>query len=211
MLSNLGESARYRGDYHRAEQLYELATAAVREIGHRESEAIYLANLSAARLGLRKYEQAERDVREALALLEGSAFCALSETYVCLSQACLGQSKVREALEAVYRALEMARESGSDLDLGAAWRALGQVLGAWDNSRFGALPACDSSPVPEPQACFLESHRIFQKIKAESEAARTLQAWADFDLKNGRDVEGRQKLDEAESIFRRLGALAHVE
>jgi predicted ATPase/class 3 adenylate cyclase len=211
MLSNLGESARYRGDYQRAEQLYEQATAAVREIGHRESEAIYLANLSAARLGLRKYEQAERDVREALALLEGSTFCALSETYVCLSQACLGQGKVKEALGAVYRALEMARESGSDLDLGTAWRSLGQVVAAWDNNQLGALPAYDSSPAPEPHACFVESHRIFQKIKAESEAARTLQAWADFDLKNGRHQEGRQKLEEAQSIFRRLGALAHVE
>jgi tetratricopeptide (TPR) repeat protein len=211
MLSNLGESARYRGDYQRAEQLYEQATAAVREIGHRESEAIYLANLSAARLGLRKYQQAEHDVREALALLEGSTFCALSETYVYLSQACLGQGKVKEALGVVFQALDMARESGSDLDLGTAWRTLGQVLATWDHSQFGSLPAYNSSPAPQPEACFLESHRIFQKIKAESEAARTLRAWADFDLKNGRHQEGRQKLEEAQNIFRRLGALAQVE
>jgi tetratricopeptide (TPR) repeat protein len=211
MLSNLGESARYRGDYERAEQLYERATAAVRQIGHRESEAIYLTNLSAARLGLRKYEQAESDVREALALVESSNFCALSETHVCLSQACLGQGKAKEALDAVYRALDMARESGSDLDLGAAWRTLGQVLAEWDNHRFGVVPARDSSPVPEPQGCFSESHRIFKKIRAESEAARTLRAWAEFDLKNGRHREGHQKLEEAQDIFRRLGALAHVE
>jgi predicted ATPase/class 3 adenylate cyclase len=212
MLSNLGESARSREDYDRAEQLYERALAAVRQIGHRESEAIYLSNLSAARLGLDKYQQAESDLREALALVEGSNFCAHSETHAFLSEAYLGQGKVKEALDAAHRALGLARESENDLDLGIAWRILGRVLGAWSH-RFRELPNGGSlDQVPsEPNACFHESQQIFKKINAGSEVARTLRAWAEFDLQNDRVAEGNRKLDEAQAIFRRLGAVASRE
>jgi predicted ATPase len=218
MLSNLGESARSREDYGRAEQLYERALAAVRQIGHRESEAIYLGNLSAARLGLRKYQQVEADVREALALVDGSDFCAHAEAYVFLSEACLGQGKLQEALEAAQRALHLARESENNLDLGLAWRALGEVLAARNHSTGDApVPGSDGRRLvapesqPEPGACFFESHQIFKKIKAESEAARTLRLWANFDLENGRAREGEQKLHEAEAIFRKLDAVASAE
>jgi predicted ATPase/class 3 adenylate cyclase len=205
MLSNLGESARSREDYLRAEQLYERALAAVRQIGHRESEAIYLSNLSAARLGLRKYEQVEKDLHEALALVDGSNFCAHSETHAFLSAAYLGQGKLKEALDAARRALGLARESENDLDLGIAWRTLGQVLAMWDNQRLGA-PTAETSTPSEPDACFHQSHQIFKKINAESEAARTLRIWAEFDFQNGRAQEGNKKLDEAQTTFRRLGA-----
>jgi class 3 adenylate cyclase/tetratricopeptide (TPR) repeat protein len=212
MLSNLGESARARGDYRRAEGLYEKALAAVRQIGHRESEAIYLSNLSAARIGLQKYQQVEADAREALALV-GPDFCAHSETYAFLSEACLGQGKLDEALEAANRALALSRESENDLDLATAWRTLGQVLAAWNNNQ-GTLLARSASLneiSSEPEGCFHESHRIFRKINAESEAARTLRAWAEFELQNGRVEEGNKRLVEAQTILRRLGALAPEE
>jgi tetratricopeptide (TPR) repeat protein len=209
MLSNLGESARSRGDYRRAEELYEKALAAVRQISDRDSEAIYLSNLSAARIGLGKFQQVEADAREALTLVGGSNFCAHSETYAFLSEACLGQGKLKEALDAANRALGLARETENDLDLGIAWRTLGQVLAAWNKHQNDA-PA-DGAWLNEicsnPDGCFHESHRIFKKINAESEAARTLRAWAEFDLQNGRVQEGNKKLEEAQTILRRLGAL----
>lgn len=205
MLSNLGESARARADYHRAEGLYERALNAVRQIGHRESEAIYLSNLSAARIGLQKYQQVEADAREALALVEGSNFCAHSETYAFLSQACLGQGKLREALETANRALNLARETENDLDLGIAWRTLGEVLSAWNNDPGAGPNGPLNEMCSEPEACFQESHRIFAKINAEGEAARTLRAWAEFDLQNDRQQEGQRKLADAQAIFRRIG------
>jgi class 3 adenylate cyclase/tetratricopeptide (TPR) repeat protein len=204
MFSNLGESARARGDYRRAEGLYEKALATVRQIGHRDSEAIYLSNLSAARLGLQKYEQVEADAREALALVDGSDFCAHSETYAFLSEACLGLGKLNEALDAAQRALALARETENDLDLGIAWRTLGQVLAARNKNRLVNGATLDESH-PGPDGCFVESHRIFKKINAESEAARTLSAWAEFDFQGGRAEEGNKKREEAQTIFRRLG------
>jgi predicted ATPase/class 3 adenylate cyclase len=202
MLSNLGESARARGDYERAERLYVDALAAVRQIGHRESEAIYLGNLSAARLGLGKYADAEKDVQKALALVVDGNFCALAETFACLSEACLGQGKMTEALDAAQRALDLARQSGSDLDLGTAWRALGLVLASCDN-----LAGRASSRAESAADCFLESHRVFKKISAGSEAARTLRDWANFDFKNGRATEGQERLAQAKSILGRLSGM----
>jgi class 3 adenylate cyclase/tetratricopeptide (TPR) repeat protein len=213
MLSNLGESARSRGDYRRAEELYEKAIAAMRQIGHRDSESIYLSNLSAARLGLGKFQQVESDAREALALVEGLNFCAHSETYAFLGEACLGQGKLKEALDAATRALAIARESENDLDLGIAWRTLGKVLAAWNKDELGAPPGVASicQPHPEPQSCFLKSHQIFKKINAESEAARTLREWAEFEIQNGRVEEGTRMLEEAQMVLSRLGALGAGE
>jgi class 3 adenylate cyclase/predicted ATPase len=213
MLSNLGESARSRGDYRRAEELYEKAIAAMRQIGHRDSESIYLSNLSAARLGLVKFEQAEAAAREALTLVEGSNFCAHAETYAFLSEACLGQGKLKDALDAADHALAMAGESENDLDLGIAWRTLGKVLAACrkDQLPLSANGAALDKPRFEPDACFQQSHQIFKKIDAEGEAAGTLRAWAEFDLQNGRDSEGKKRLQEAETILRRLGALTPGE
>ena len=172
-----------------------------------------MSNLSAARLGLGKFQQVESDAREALALVEGLNFCAHSETYAFLGEACLGQGKLKEALDAANRALALARESENDLDLGIAWRTLGKVLAAWNKDELGAPPGLASicQPHPDPQSCFLKSHQIFKKINAESEAARTLRAWAEFDLQNGRVEEGNKRLEEAQTILHRLGAVAPAE
>jgi hypothetical protein len=107
----------------------------------------------------------------------------------------------------------MAGESENDLDLGIAWRTLGKVLAACrkDQLPLSANGATPDKPQFEPDACFQQSHQIFKKIDAEGEAAGTLRAWAEFDLQNGRDAEGRKRLEEAQTILRRLGALTAGE
>jgi class 3 adenylate cyclase/tetratricopeptide (TPR) repeat protein len=207
MWSNLGESARAQGDYASAERLYETALAAVRQIGHRESEAIYLTNLSAARLGLRKFQQVESDLREAMALTDGTNFCALSASYSFLAEACAGQGKLVEAFDAASRALDLARESENDLDRGTAWRTLGRVAAISKGARVspgavGLHPGATNTA----EDCFARSLEVFKKINAEGERAMTLRAWAEFELKHGQKIQGRRKAEEARAIFMRLGA-----
>jgi predicted ATPase len=208
MWSNLGESARFRGDYEAAEKLYEKALAAVREIGHRESESIYLTNLSGARLGLRKFSEAESDLREAIRLTDGNNFCSLSETFSALSETCLAQGKLDEALATAQRGLTLARESENDLDLGTALRVLGQALSATTdpNGASALFPGSQS----DPDAAFAESLAVFHKIKAEVEQARTLRAWARHDLDQGRRKHGESKLRQARDLFFKLGARGEV-
>src|SRR5262249_19167217 len=205
MFSNLGESARFRGDHERAAELYQKALNVAREIGDRPSEMIYLSNLSGARLGLRQFRDAEADLRQVLALTSSPKTCNLSETYSFLAEACLGQNKIPEAMSAAAHALTLAQSSGNEFDLGGAWRALGEVGAALSES--GREPAAATWPVSlpsDPAACFAESIRIFKKIAAKGEAARTLQAWSLFEQQQGRARESALKLGEAEAILRHL-------
>ena len=135
MWSNRGESARAGGDYQTAAGFYEQALAIARQIGHRESELIYLNNLSGARLGLQHFAQAETDLRRSSARPPAPNCCILAETFAFLSEACLGQGKLAEAFEAAQKAIHLARESESPLYLGEAWRALGRIGAAVAKSR----------------------------------------------------------------------------
>lgn len=77
-----------------------------------------------------------------------------------------------------------------------------------DANTVSAVPGATTV---EPHACFTESLRVFKRISAEGEQARTLRAWGEFELHEGRAEEGRKKLEEARSIFQQLGMTLEVE
>jgi predicted ATPase/class 3 adenylate cyclase len=208
MLSNLGESARLRGDCQAAAPLYQEALALAREIDSRESELIYLANLSGALVGLEQFEQAEAGLRQVIALTSMPNSCALSETYCLLAEACLGQQKCDAALAAAQRALALARESGSHLDMGSAWRTLGRVAAALGHDRGAQDP---DGAEPAPRACFEESLRVFRQMNAEGEQARTLRAWAQYEVQQRHAAPGEKMWHEARDLFLRLGLSAEVQ
>jgi tetratricopeptide (TPR) repeat protein len=213
MWSNLGESARLRGDYRAAADHYQKAIAMMREIGNRDSEIIYLNNLSGAMVGLHQFSQAETVLRKVISQTAVPNWCTLSETYGFLSEACLGQGKLSDALDAAQRALTLAQESESGLHLGAAWRALGRAAAKIknQNAKERAVEGSSGSTLPDPVASFAESLRVFQAMNAEAEQGRTLRAWARFELEEGRTEEGREKSEAAQSIFQRLGMPLAVE
>src|SRR5262249_46376298 len=130
MYSNLGESARLRGDNRSAVELYQKALASAREIGDRPSEMIYLSNLSGARLGLGQFKEAEGDLRQIVSQVGAAKSCSLSETFAFLARACLGQRKLSEALQAAEQAVAIGKSSENQFDLAGSWRILGQVLAA---------------------------------------------------------------------------------
>ena len=212
MWSNRGEIARARGDYVTAADLYEKALTIAREIGHRESELVYLSNLGAVRVGLGKFAEAERDLQEVMGKTTGPNSCMLAEVLSFLSEACLGQGKLAEAVAAAHRAVVLAKESENLLFLGGAWRALG-LCGTHALSGDDHLKDAKGEklmPNPSPSECFSESLRVFQQIKAEGERARTLRAWGNYELTNGSVASGLQKLQEALDMFSRLDARFEV-
>ena len=207
MLNNLAESARLRGDCQTAAPLYQEALALAREIDSRESELIYLTNLSGALVGLGQFDRAEAGLRRVIALTGTPNSCALSETYCLLAEACLGQEQRTEALAAAQRALALAKESGSHLDMGGAWRTLGRI--AADPGRDRRTRTAAQSEFA-PRACFEESLRVFRQIDAQGEQARTLRAWAQYELQEGRSAAGKEMWGEARNLFLRLGLSAEV-
>jgi len=100
----------------------------------------------------------------------------------------------------------------NDLDLGIAWRTLGKVLAAWNKDELGAPPvslpsvSLIRSAVLFPQEPFKYSKRLTPRVKA----ARTLRAWAEFDLQMA-ESRRAQKAGEAQTILHRLGAAAPAE
>jgi class 3 adenylate cyclase/tetratricopeptide (TPR) repeat protein len=210
MWSNLGETARLAGDSRAAVGLYEKALAIVRQIGHHESETIYLTNLSGAQLGLGHFHEAETNLRLAVSLTADPNSCVLSETCSFLSQACLGQGKLDEALQAAQRSLALARDSENDLYLGGAWVALGRVAAAIE-TRPEASAAAGAGAVPKPDACFAESLRVFEKMNAAAEQGRVLRAWGEYDLARRCADLARPRLERALAIFERLGTADEVQ
>jgi len=203
MWSNLGESARLRGDFAQAASFYEKALAIARLIGNRESEIIYRSNLSGARLGLGQFQQAEADLRELIPLAATRTSSILAEAFCFLAEACLGQGKFSEAVEAANRSLDLARKSGNELDQGIAWRLIGRLAG----SQLGTQqqPGTFSDAAIDPGRCFADSLALFTKINSNTEQARTLRAWGEYELKLGHTQRGLEKLKDALKKFLALG------
>jgi len=77
----------------------------------------------------------------------------------------------------------------------------------------GMSPAADISSNltgQTPEHCFAESLRVFREMKAEGEQARTLRAWAEYELEEGHSEEGTKMLRRARDIFFRLGTALEV-
>jgi tetratricopeptide (TPR) repeat protein len=212
MWNNLGESARLRGDCATAVGFYQRALTIARQIGHRESETIYLSNLSGARIGLGEFNEAEAGLREALKLSSTPNSGFVSEALSFLAVACLGQGRIDDALHASYRALTLARETENELDYAVAWRVLGLVTSRLEGNEFAQkLDMFPDLASTTPETCFAESLRLFKKINADAEQARTLRAWAELHSRHSQREAAAEKYREARTIFERLGMAAEIE
>ncbi len=209
MWSNLGETARLRGDFAQAITFYEKALAIARLIGNSESELIYRSNLSGARLGLGQYKETEAELRELIPLAASRTSSILAEAFAFLAEACLGQGKSSDALQAAKRSLDLARKSGNELDSGVAWRLIGRLL-ARRRLETPRQPGADPAAQAEPSHCFAESVALFKKLSSVTEEARTLRAWGEYEAGVGRVQLGIEKLKQALEKFQSLGLLSEA-
>lgn len=209
MLGNMGETARIRGDYRQAVDYYNQTLEMCRQIGDRPSEFLAISNRGGALVSLHQYEAAEQDLKYVLSHIPTANF--LPETYRFLAQAYLGQGRIAEAWTAARSALANGRQIGDPEILGAVWRVLGQVAA---NSDWRTIPAdLDQdenlkskiqNQQLNPVACFAESINLYDEMGAEAGKARTLRAWAKYELAKGNERSGRAMLAEAREIFTRL-------
>jgi class 3 adenylate cyclase/tetratricopeptide (TPR) repeat protein len=197
MLNSLGETLRLKGDYAGARDRFQEALTNAREAGHRPEQILCLSNLAGAHLGLRDFAAAERLLRESIDLAGPTGYHVLPEAYRFLAEACLGQSKDDEALEAALLALTLSRDESPD-HLGHAWRVLGRVA-----ARVGEVEL--GGETWTPVRCFEESMNVFEHAGMDSERARTLHDWGCYEGRTGDPERGQQKMDEAHAIFERLG------
>ena len=177
-FSNLGECARLQSDFTRAASLYLQSLTLAREIGDRPAEILILSNLGGARLGLNQFQEAELDLRQAIAIRGVSKSVYVSETYTFLAQACLGQGKLPDALAAARQAVLIGLQMENPHEQAGSWRALGEVLTAMAQSGAASNIVLESAAAPlicDADHCFAESARLFQAIGATDELARVVQ------------------------------------
>lgn len=201
---NLGVIAHARGDYESAFRYTLEALEIARETGERDGELVWASNLGAARVGLGDYVDAEVELREVIRMAGAGGSWILSDTYRLLAEACLGQGKTQEALEAAQRALALGQTGEVQEYIAAAWRVLGQVASALEEPLV-----IDERPYTAV-ACFEEALRIYTEIGMEGGRARTLKEWARYELAHGDADKGAAKWREACEIYTRLGAELEV-
>jgi predicted ATPase/class 3 adenylate cyclase len=205
LLNNRGVIAQGRGNYQAAFSYFQEALAIANEIGDRDGELVFLSNLGEARLKLGDFQGAEADLRKVIRVAESTGSGGIADTYAFLAEACLGQNKVDEALAAAKRALELGLSEARQKLLAAAWRALGRVATLLPQ----AVTIADQDGVErqyDARDCFTQSLQICAETGMEGERARTLRAWARFELERGDRVRGEALWNEARTLFEQLGA-----
>jgi class 3 adenylate cyclase/tetratricopeptide (TPR) repeat protein len=210
LLNNLGVHAQSRGDYRAAFERFQDALKIAREIGDREGEMVFLSNLGEAHLKLGEYQAAELDLRQAIHMAGAAGLDGLPDTFSFLAQACLGQGKVVEALDAARRALELGREERAPEYISAAWRTLGKVA-AQLHEPIVINETSEERRAYDAPACFAESLRICDETGMPGERARTLRAWAQHEIARGDQAHGAAMWQAARTIFAELGADLEVE
>lgn len=206
LLNNLGVVAESRGNYREALARYQEALQASREMGHRDGELMFLGNVGEARTRLADYALAEMDLREIIKMEAAAGSRSRAVTYTILAEALLGQGQTALALDAAQEALEMQRRAGDQALLAATWRVLGQIAARLGESLSIPDAETDNTINYSAVECFAESIRICQEWNIEGERARTLHAWANFEIQNGNYDEGVIKWLAAQELFAQLGA-----
>lgn len=192
LLNNLGYVANVQGDYAAALTFLEEGLRVARESRARLNEIYILTNLAHTLNGVGDYAEAEAEARRGIDLCQSSRMPTYADFYTALSEACLGQGRVTEAVEAAQQALDTAREVEGPREVAAACRSLGMAIGAMSDSQ-GARP------------CFEEGARLFVEAGATVEQARTLRAWAAFELRSGDRGRGLALYQQARELFLALG------
>lgn len=209
VLNNLGVLANGRGESRLAFERYSDALQMAREVGHRDGEATYLGNLAEVRNELGDYAKAEEDLRQAIHLTEVASHWNLSFYYRCLAEACVGQGKLEEALSTGRTALSLGQAAGDQELIIAAWRVLGVVAARLNSAITVEVDGQETEHTAT--TLFTESLRIATETEMTGERARTLKAWALYELQNGEREPGEAKWHEARELFASLGATQEVE
>jgi tetratricopeptide (TPR) repeat protein len=208
-LNALGDTARLQGNARAAVPLYRQALSLTEAAGDRYDALLYRTNLGGALVDLGQCQAAETELRQVIQLAEDYArmvsWQGLVHAYRFLAGAYLGQGKVTEALATAHQAYRLASQRGEIMTTGIAWRTLGQVLARVPPQTLPVLiedNACDATD------CFARSLHLLQEIEgagSATEQARTLWAWANYELNSGDRGNGQEMMAKAQELAQRLG------
>ena len=211
LLSNLGVIADARGDYDSAFQQYDRALAIAREIGYRHGEIVFLTNRGGEQVALKNYEAAEADLRQAIQMAGITGSSCLPLTFNYRAEALIGLGNYEEAYYSARQALVLGEADKMPEYIGMAWRTLGIFCDSINDVVHFSDSETHQMTEYDAQTCFNESIKVFEEAEIDAERARTLRAWARYELKRGNKEQGAKMWQEAQHIFARLGAQMEVD
>ncbi|MBK9125965.1 MAG: tetratricopeptide repeat protein [Chloroflexi bacterium] len=210
---NIGETYRLKGNFARARQYFRTGLDAAVELGDRELQVLARANESQMMISQGNAAQAEASLRECYALCEepfpvlaGASPEVVARNQLdqradiahALSTLYLDSGDIEQAWHFAQEGLKLATLLQTDLRIGFAYRALGEVVTVLEHPPEPPLS-------PDPDHYFSESIARFKAVNAEGETARTLFAQGRSLRRRGRQTQATRKLHQAMIMFSRLG------
>jgi tetratricopeptide (TPR) repeat protein len=203
-LNNLAVLAFERGDLDGARRGWEEALRVAEAIGALPLQALALANLGELALATRKLEEARRRLGETIDICrEIDDRRLLSEAMRNLGLLELESGDTLRAKELVEHAHEMADSAGLKDFVGRALVALGDVHAATLFDDQASSPGA-----PSAEDFFRRGTELFRGIGNDGELARSLERYGRFKLEAGDVPSGKELLQEAFTIYLRLGMKA---
>jgi DNA-binding SARP family transcriptional activator len=199
LLSNLGEIVERQGDLEKAFHLYQKAMTLSIETDNKDKEIVYRANMGRAQVLLSAYDVAVDRLEKLIGLLPPKTRL-LSEVYLSLAGAYLGQGRLDLAVTAGQKALCHARPYSQFL-VGQAWVILGRIAAQLK------APVCadpNENMLYDAPACFKRSLEMFSKLKSQWGKALVLWRWSEVEFLQGDKELGGKMWREARDIFTRL-------
>jgi tetratricopeptide (TPR) repeat protein len=201
---NNGENYRLKGDFVRARKLYRAAYEAAQRLGIVRIQAIAAVNEGLTLLAIGHLIAAQEAFKEAKKLLaewheddnkRSAMLCELNHGLTCIY---LSQNKIDAAWETAQETLHYAMQTSEKMQLGAAYRILGEVI-----SRMEVAPGGEF--LSEPDEYFHLAMDIFRTLNMEAEIARTIFAQAQSLAYRGRKTTAARKLQQVMIMFTELG------
>lgn len=199
-FNNLAILCLERGQSDQALRLLEEALGLAREIGFRGSMGFVLNNLGEANLMLGNLGKARDYLAEAMSVSEDIGERRLMfDVLRNLGKLALREANRTVALERVNEALSIANQLDSPLLLGIGMQSLADLHAEYIfNDKFK-----DESKMLARE-CYRDAIAILRGVGNEGELGKALSNYGRFLVELGESDDGRERLEQAKEIFRRL-------
>ncbi len=199
-FNNLGILCMERADYPQAVTLFEEALEIVREIGYRALEGILLNNLGETLLTLEDEERAQAMLELALDVAEEAGEKRLLfDILRNLGQAHMVAMERTAALAHFEQAIEVAEELDAKSLL-----AIGQHSIADLHARHIFDAELGPESTAQAELHYRSAIELFDELGNESQLGRCLSSYGQFLVETGEFMKGKQNLERAQEIFKRL-------
>lgn len=199
-FNNLGILCMERGDYPQATTLFEEALEIVREIGYRALEGVVLNNLAETQLLRNIPTKTKQLLEEALEIAEESGEKRLIfDILRNLGASALKRLNRKEALEYMTEALLVAQDIDARTLIGIGHQSLADL-----HSKYIFDPDMGEDSMIDAERHYRRAIEILTEAGNEAQLGRCLSAYGHFLVEQGEVVQGKQKLEMAREIFKRL-------